>query len=158
MTPALTETPGIADIAVVAENVMIDADPLSLLRALATAAAGTLRDPAALATATGRFAWGSASAAVSAVGVALGRSPLRAAEVSDDDKRFSDEAYRSNPLYFLLAQEYLLVCEMVDHLVYGAQIDQTARNKADFASKFLLDALSPTNTILGNPAAVRRAF
>ena len=36
--------------------------------------------------------------------------------------------------------------------------DARQETKARFAAKFILDALSPTNTLPGNPAALRKAF
>jgi polyhydroxyalkanoate synthase len=74
------------------------------------------------------------------------------------DKRFADRAYGENPFFFLLEQEYLLGCQLVSELLDAAQLEESQDAKARFAAQFLLDALSPTNTLLGNPAALKEAF
>jgi polyhydroxyalkanoate synthase len=47
---------------------------------------------------------------------------------------------------------------MVEELVDGAGLDPAREAKARFAARFLLNALAPTNTLPGNPAALREAF
>ena len=89
---------------------------------------------------------------------ASGATPAAPAAPSKEDSRFSDPAYAKNPLYFLLEQEYLLSCQYVNELLDAAQLDEEQDHKARFAAKFVLDALAPTNTLLGNPAALREAF
>lgn len=74
------------------------------------------------------------------------------------DKRFSDNAYRENAAYFYLAQQYLLLEHLVNELIDGAELNEDTAVKARFAARFILDALSPTNTLPGNPAAIRKAF
>ena len=74
------------------------------------------------------------------------------------DKRFADPAFADNPLYFLLAQQYLLAGQLVAELLDAAGLDAKQETKARFAAKFMLDALAPTNTLPGNPAALRHAF
>src|SRR5665811_1802858 len=74
------------------------------------------------------------------------------------DKRFADPAYADNPLYFLLAQQYLLNNQLVTELLDAAGLEADQDIKARFAAKFILDALAPTNTLPGNPAAIREAF
>jgi polyhydroxyalkanoate synthase len=61
-------------------------------------------------------------------------------------------------LYFLLAQQYLLTGQLVTELLDAAGLDTEQDLKARFAAKFLLDAFAPTNTLPGNPAALRQAF
>ena len=58
----------------------------------------------------------------------------------------------------LLEQQYLLGCQFVTELLDAAELDQAEDAKARFAANFILDALAPTNTLLGNPAALREAF
>jgi polyhydroxyalkanoate synthase len=74
------------------------------------------------------------------------------------DKRFADRAYAENPFFFLLEQQYLLGCQLVSELLDAAQLEESQDAKARFAAQFLLDALSPTNTLIGNPAALKEAF
>ena len=74
------------------------------------------------------------------------------------DKRFKDLAYDENPLYFLLEQQYLLLDKLVTELLDAARLEAGKDAKARFAAKFMLDALAPTNTLPGNPAALRQVF
>jgi polyhydroxyalkanoate synthase len=158
MTTPKVGVPMLADVGAVAENTARDMDPIALFSSLIAAGAGALRNPAGTVAATSQTAWGLASAVWSSAAVALGRQPSVTIEPKPGDKRFSEDAYRSNPLYFLLAQEYLLACELVDRLISVSGVDDATRLKAGFAAKFLLDALSPSNTFVGNPAAIRKAF
>ena len=73
------------------------------------------------------------------------------------DKRFRDSAYQDNAGYFLLAQEYLLVTRLVEELLDAADLPQDRDDKARFAARFIANALSPTNNVLGNPVALRTA-
>jgi polyhydroxyalkanoate synthase len=61
-------------------------------------------------------------------------------------------------MYFLLEQQFLLAGQLVTELLDAAGLDATEGSKARFAAKFILDALAPTNTLPGNPAALRQAF
>lgn len=80
---------------------------------------------------------------------------------SPRDKRFTDPAWASNPIYRRLAQGYLALGGQLEGLV-----DEYERSGADwhdverarFAVGALISALAPTNTLPGNPAALKRAF
>ena len=89
---------------------------------------------------------------------AIGRDNPGPIAIARGDKRFSDPAYQENPAYFLLAQQYLLFGQLVAELLDTAGVSGARKAKARFAAKFLVDALAPTNTLVGNPAAVRKAF
>jgi polyhydroxyalkanoate synthase len=147
-----------SDVGSVAESAAREMDPIALLGSLISAGGGALRNPAGTVAVAGQTAVGMASVLWSSAAIALGRQPAFTVEAKPGDKRFADEAYRSNPLYFLLAQEYLLACELVERLVAISETDEATRSKAGFAAGFLLDALSPSNTLAGNPAAIRKAF
>jgi polyhydroxyalkanoate synthase len=57
-----------------------------------------------------------------------------------------------------MLQGYLLWSRMLRELVDVAELDRATDRKARFAVDAMIDALAPTNTLLGNPAAMRRAF
>ena len=63
-----------------------------------------------------------------------------------------------SPLFFLLEQEYLLSCQYVQELLDAAQLDAGEDAKARFAAKFILDALAPTNTLLGQSHRAARGL
>jgi polyhydroxyalkanoate synthase len=142
----------------VAESLPSSVDPAALGSDLAKAAVATLKDPGAVLAANGRLMLGSAAAIRAAMGLAIGRQSNGPIAINGKDKRFSDTAYGENPLYFLLAQQYLLVKQLMDDLLDAAGVQSSQTSKARFAANFLLDALAPTNTLIGNPTAVRKAF
>ncbi len=148
----------IFDLVGVAENLTVEADPVSFLRALVSAGGGILKNPAGVAAANSRLFFGLVAAAKATAGRAMGLDSEGPIPPARGDKRFSDAAYRDNPAYFLLGQEYLLASKLVTELLDAAGLAGIKAVKAKFAAQFILDALSPTNTFVGNPAAIRRAF
>jgi polyhydroxyalkanoate synthase subunit PhaC len=73
------------------------------------------------------------------------------------DLRFADPAWRESPIYRRLAQGYLSFCDAVDSVV-DENPDWRKRERARFLTGILTSSLSPTNTLLGNPAALKRAY
>ena len=142
----------------VAEDPLVGADPVSFLRSLAAAGAAVVKNPAGAAAANARLAIGVAAAVRAAAGLAVGGDSAGPVSPATGDKRFADPAFADNPLYFLLAQQYLLGNQLVTELLDAAGLDAKQDVKARFAAKFILDALAPTNTLPGNPAAIRQAF
>jgi len=74
------------------------------------------------------------------------------------DWRFTDPTWSENPLYRRLAQTYLAGCntlhEVLDELERAGQPTTRAR----FLLTILETAAAPTNTLLGNPAALKRSL
>jgi polyhydroxyalkanoate synthase len=156
--PARSSSRPVLDLVGIAENVTSVADPAALVRELLAAAGMTLQNPAGIIAANARLVWGSVGAFRAAVERAIGRDNPGPIAFAPGDKRFSDPAYQQNPAYFLLAQQYLLFGQLVAELLDTAGASGPREAKARFASKFLVDALAPTNTLAGNPAAIRKAF
>ena len=142
----------------VAEDPMTGADPVSFLRSLGAAGVALAKNPSGTVAANGRMAIGLAAAVRAAAGRAVGSDASGPVAPAAGDKRFRDPAYEDNPLYFLLEQEYLLSGQLVDELLDAAGLEATQDLKARFAAKFIVDAMAPTNTLPGNPAALREAF
>jgi len=137
---------------------MIGADPVSFLRSLAAAGASLVKNPTGTAAANGRMAIGLAAALRAAAERAVGGETPGPVVPAAGDKRFADPAYEENALFFLLVQDYLLSGQLVNELLDAAGLEAEQDLKARFAAKFILDALAPTNTLPGNPAAIREAF
>jgi len=76
----------------------------------------------------------------------------------DNDKRFSDPAWRDNPFYRTWMQTYLAWCKGLNQFVDNAGLGPQDAQRARFGLNLLTDALSPTNTLIGNPAALRKFF
>ncbi|MEP6762546.1 MAG: alpha/beta fold hydrolase, partial [Sporichthyaceae bacterium] len=142
----------------IAEDPIAAADPVSFLRALMAAGTGAARNPIGVTAASLRLTIGLASAVRAAAGRAVGGTAAGPVSPATGDKRFADPAYADNPLYFLLAQQYLLGSQLVAELIDAAGLDAGKDEKARFAATFILDALAPTNTLPGNPTAIREAF
>lgn len=90
------------------------------------------------------------------VGVVSGRSEIAPTR---SDRRFADRTWTDNPGYHRLMQSYLAACQAVGEVVEGAEMsDWRSRERARFVAGLLTSSLAPTNTLLGNPAALKRAF
>ena len=76
----------------------------------------------------------------------------------DNDKRFTDPAWQDNPFYRTWMQTYLAWCKGLGQLVDNAGLEAADAQRARFGLGLLTDALAPTNTLLGNPAALRKFF
>ncbi len=88
--------------------------------------------------------------------VGIGRSELAAPR---GDWRFTDPTWTENPGYLRLMQGYLAVGEALDEIVENADLsDWRQRERAKFLVTMVTSALAPTNTLLGNPAALKRAL
>jgi len=87
-------------------------------------------------------------------GIAAGRSDIRPPV---RDGRFADPAWSENPAYRRLMQGYLLVSSELRALLERADLDGPTAARARFALSVLTEAAAPTNTLFGNPAALRRA-
>ena len=74
------------------------------------------------------------------------------------DWRFRDDTWKENPAYRRLMQTYLTGCAALEEAVEAADIDWRDKERARFAAAILSSTVSPTNTLLGNPAAVKRAY
>ena len=74
------------------------------------------------------------------------------------DKRFADPAWQYNPFFKAGAQYYLAVQKGMRDWIEDMDLDALERDRARFISNIILDALSPTNTLIGNPAAQKRAL
>jgi len=135
-------------ISAMAVNALVSMDRSQILAAAGRLAARAATDPGLLA----RRGLGLAREIAEIV---VGRSE-RAPEAGD--RRFADPAFEKHPAYRRLMQGYLAVRATLLALVEEVELDPKSRDRARFALSLLTEALSPTNTLLGNPAALKRAF
>ena len=108
-----------------------------------------------LATEPRLAASGAVDTARQLVEVAMGRSEVAAAP---GDKRFTHPAWSNNPLYRRVLQAYLVECHALVRLVDDVDLDHKSRERARFAISLFTEAAAPTNTLLGNPAALAKAL
>jgi polyhydroxyalkanoate synthase len=142
----------------VAETMTTTGDPVSFLRALVSAGLALPRHPGEVAQAVGQLAVGSIAALGATARRSVGDLVDGPRPTAPSDRRFGDPAFAQNPYYFAACQAHLLAEQFAQHLVTAAELPAEKAEKAAFAAKFLLDLLAPTNTLLGNPAALRTAF
>jgi polyhydroxyalkanoate synthase len=80
---------------------------------------------------------------------------------SPKDRRFADPSWTTNPAYRRLAQEYVALSDALTRLVDDFEdtgADWREVEQARFILTAVTSALAPTNTLIGNPAALKRAF
>jgi polyhydroxyalkanoate synthase len=156
---ALTELTQLAASALAPEaGVVVDLDPALFGRALADAAAAAARNPAAVTGAGINCAVDLTRATLATASHALGQSAPGPMPLDVADRRFADPAWEDNPAFFWLRQSYLVFRRLAEDLVAAGELDEPRRAKAAFAVSLLADALAPTNLLVTNPAAIKRAF
>ncbi|HLY79971.1 MAG TPA: alpha/beta fold hydrolase, partial [Caulobacteraceae bacterium] len=75
------------------------------------------------------------------------------------DKRFADPEWTSNPVFDVIKQSYLITSEWLNELVSGVEgVEPMTKRRVEFFTKMLTDAISPSNFLLSNPAAMREAM
>ncbi|WP_062610462.1 alpha/beta fold hydrolase [Caballeronia calidae] len=72
------------------------------------------------------------------------------------DKRFADEAWRDQPLYRTTMHGYLAWRNALAGFVEHSALDDRSKERAQFVMSLMTDALAPTNTLAGNPAALKK--
>jgi polyhydroxyalkanoate synthase len=145
MHPARAHTPNGRHPVAAVPTPLDGADRLDALRALAD-----LAEPSALAAESVRVAAGLAL-------VALGMSDVAP---SPTDRRFADPAWSENLLYRRWAQAYLVWADGVERLASTPRLraDWRRESRARSTVTKLVDAAAPSNVLVGNPAALKRAF
>jgi polyhydroxyalkanoate synthase subunit PhaC len=74
------------------------------------------------------------------------------------DRRFADPAWTDNPYFHAVRLAYTAQCEFARSLVGSSGVDARQAAKASLGLSLLLDAIAPTNFLLSNPTAMKRAF
>ncbi len=132
-------------------------DPAGFGESLMSVAGRALTRPAELAGALSQFWQNLASIGSAAAALWLG-SPAEPPVPVSADRRFADPAWSGNPAFFAVRQGYLATGQLVANLLAAGHGDPVSDAKAELAAGFILDALAPTNFLVTNPAALKRAF
>ena len=74
------------------------------------------------------------------------------------DRRFTDAAYETNPVYKRVLQSYLLWRSELLATVDDLRLDERSQDRARFALSLITEAAAPSNARLGNPGALKKAF
>jgi len=136
----------------VAADAVAATDPVAVptIGGLADGVAATLLQGSAVAKAT-------VGLSAELVRIAIGRS-----EICPDrgDWRFKDPTWSENPFYKRVAQTYLASCRAVDSVLdeVEASGSRSRAERARFVMNVLTSAAAPTNTLLGNPGALKKTF
>ena len=129
---------------------------------------GTGTDPVGMPSLAGTLAGTAAVVgrlgALSREGLALAAELARivggGSEITPDRKdwRFADPAWSQNPAYRRVAQGYLAGRTFLNAMVDDLGKSGRPTDKARFLLNIMSSAAAPTNTLAGNPAALKRAF
>ena len=78
-------------------------------------------------------------------------------EIDSRDRRFADKAFKSVWGYRQAAQSWLAWQNAVTAWVDAVGLSRDDRERAQFLAGLVTDALAPTNALIGNPSAIRKA-
>jgi polyhydroxyalkanoate synthase subunit PhaC len=87
--------------------------------------------------------------------IAIGRSDLA---FEESDPRFRDATWRDNPAFRRLGLSYRLCEQWTDRMVAAADGPWERQARARYLANIVTGALSPTNYLITNPLALKRAF
>ena len=90
---------------------------------------------------------------------ALGMQPPAVAETPKGDYRFKDAQWNEDLLFDFLKQGYLLAARAISATVAGVDgLDAAEKKRVEFFTRQFVDALSPSNFALTNPAVLRETL
>ncbi len=89
------------------------------------------------------------------ISVYAGRSSLAP---ESGDKRFVGDIWRDNPFYRIYLQSYLAWSAALQNFVDRSNLDADNKARARFVLSALADSFAPTNTLLGNPDALKKTI
>ena len=139
-------------------GLMARLDPADLGRSVVSVLGRAAMRPAEAAAAWVRF--GAAMATLGPTAAARWRGWRTAPPAPADrrDRRFADASWEENPFYVALRQGYLAATQLGEDLLAAGSGDPITDQKARLAVGFAADALAPTNFLVTNPAALKKAF
>ena len=91
--------------------------------------------------------------AVDMTSIWLGSSDVNPSEA---DARFTDEAWSENPLFRRIGQSYLAWSNSLDDWLAASGLEGIEHDRARFVLSAAKDVLAPVNTLVGNPAALKK--
>jgi polyhydroxyalkanoate synthase subunit PhaC len=137
-------------------GILASADAAGLGEAMLAVLRRAAMNPSATASATMRYWTSLATAGPIAAARWLGVDAAPPVPVPERDKRFADPTWTENPAFFAIRQGHLAVSRLVSDLLEAGAGNRIDDAKAQLAANFAVDALSPTNFLLTNPAALKR--
>jgi polyhydroxyalkanoate synthase len=138
-------------------NALATSDPVEFGRSLLMVLTRAMTRPMEVSAATWSYAMAMAQVWPASVGRLLRWRTQPPLPEDPKDRRFADPAWSSQPGFFALRQAYLAVAKLGQDLLAAGSTDPTTDGKAQLAWDFLVAAMAPTNFLLTNPTALRRA-
>ncbi len=74
------------------------------------------------------------------------------------DRRFQDKAWAFNPLYRRGMQSWMAMKSNLNNWLTEANLEEIDRARAHFILDVVIDSLAPTNSLVGNPTAMKRLY
>jgi len=74
------------------------------------------------------------------------------------DRRFKDETWAKNPIYKRGLQSWLAMRKELDGWIADSGMHPADQARAKFVTDLIADTLAPTNTLIGNPAAMKKIY
>jgi polyhydroxyalkanoate synthase len=132
--------------AVLGANPFVRVDPTDTLAATGKVVARAVTRP--------RFVWRKARGIAAESGaIVAGRQDAD----ESDDRRFADASWRTNVFFRRWLQAYAMLERELKSLPDEVPVDEHTADKARFLLSLVADAVAPTNLLVGNPSALRRA-
>lgn len=74
------------------------------------------------------------------------------------DRRFTDAAWERSPLYKRVMQGWLAFQKEMHDFIGSLELDPVEHRRAMLVADIMIDAVAPTNTLVGNPSAIKLAL
>jgi polyhydroxyalkanoate synthase len=148
----------LSDLLGVAAGAFDTTDPVALARNYLRATRRVAVRPHRAIPAALRFGAGLGLVATNLATRVVGVELPRVIEPDPADRRFSDPTWHDNLVFHGLLQAYLLTAQLIIEVAESARLDAPEGPKAEFAARLLADTIAPTNLLLTNPLALKRAF
>ena len=129
-------------------NNMVGVKRTELLKSVGALVGQAVKQPAPLAKNLGAY------------GKELGKIIKGTSELAPErrDKRFMDPTWKYNPLYRRGLQSWLAMRQGFEGWIEDSGISAEDKTRSKFILDILVDSFAPTNTLLGNPAAMKRMY
>jgi polyhydroxyalkanoate synthase len=141
----------------VAEGVLQRFDTMALATSLGRALAASSLRPFGSTRHLARFGQRLVSAGLATAARSVGLDVAGPMAPSPKDRRFGEVAWSQNAAFYGLMQLYLSSRELLLDLTELGSAGTERRDKAVFSANLVADALSPTNFLPTNPAALKKA-
>ena len=134
-----------------------DLDPFNLGALYSEWFAAAIREPQKLAQANAEFWQGAVQLCRGSTVELLGFEAEPVIEPDKGDRRFHHEDWTEEPVFNCIKQSYLLVSQWMRSMVADVNgLDDHTAEKVKFFTERYLDAMSPTNFAVTNPAVLER--